>query len=106
MEIHEALKILSDVLGFDCSSFKEVVENSAMQQFYFSLEEAIDINKKLNALAGLLGYEDTFKVYKRKLYDVGLVYTSFNDHDSAREMFELVELPDLRNFQKRSWTKT
>ena len=92
----KALKILSDVLGFDCSSFKEVVENSAMQQFYFSLEEAIDVNKKLNALAGLLGYEDTFKVYKRKLYDVGLVYTSFNDHDSAREMFELVELTDLR----------
>ena len=92
----KALKILSDVLGFDCLSFKEVVENSAMQQFYFSLEEAIDVNKKLNALAGLLGYEDTFKVYKRKLYDVGLVYTSFNDHDSAREMFELVELTDLR----------
>ena len=96
MEIHEALKILSDVLGFDCSSFKEVVENSAMQQFYFSLEEAIDVNKKLNALAELLGHENTFKVYKRKLYDVGIVYTSFNDHDSAREMFELVELADLK----------
>ena len=94
-ETQKALKILSDVLGFDCSSFKEVVENSAMQQFYFSLEEAIDINKKLNALAGLLGYDDTFKVYKRKLYDVGIVYTSFNDHDSAREMFELVELNNL-----------
>ena len=96
MEIHEALKILSDVLGFDCSSFQEVVENSAMQQFYFSLEEAIDVNKKLNALAELLGHENTFKVYKRKLYDVGLVYTSFDDHDSAREMFELVELADLK----------
>ena len=95
-ETQKALKILSDVLGFDCSSFKEVVENSAMQQFYFSLEEAIDVNKKLNTLAGLLGYDDTFKVYKRKLYDVGIVYTSFNDHDSAREMFELVELTDLR----------
>ena len=96
MDIQNALKILSDVLGFDCSSFKEVVENSAMQQFYFSLEEAIDVNKKLNALAELLGYENTFKVYKRKLYDVGDVYTSFNDHDSAREMFELVELTDLK----------
>ena len=95
-EIQDALKILSDVLGFDCSSFKEVVENSAMQQFYFSLEEAIDVNKKLNALAELLGYENTFKVYKRKLYDVGDVYTSFNDQDSAREMFELVELTDIK----------
>ena len=94
MDIQNALKILSDVLGFDCSSFQEVVENSAMQQFYFSLEEAIDINKKLNALAELLGYENTFKVYKRKLYDVGIVYTSFNDNDSAREMFELVELKE------------
>ena len=96
MDIQKALKILSDVLGFDCSSFQEVVENSAMQQFYFSLEEAIDVNKKLNALAELLGYENTFKVYKRKLYDVGDVYTSFNDHDSAREMFELVELTDFK----------
>ena len=96
MEIQDALKILSDVLGFDCSSFKEVVENSAMQQFYFSLEEAIDINKKLNALAELLGHENTFKVYKRKLYNVGFVYTNFDDHDSAREMFELVELNNLR----------
>ena len=95
MEIQKALKILSDVLGFDCSSFEEVVENSAMQQFYFSLEEAIDINKKLNALAELLGHENTFKVYKRKLYDVGTVYTSFDDHNSAKEMFELVELTDL-----------
>ena len=96
MDIQNALKILSDVLGFDCSSFKEVVENSAMQQFYFSLEEAIDVNKKLNALAELLGHENTFKVYKRKLYDVGDVYTSFDDHNSAREMFELVELTNLR----------
>ena len=92
MDIQNALKILSDVLGFDCSSFEEVVENSAMQQFYFSLEEAIDVNKKLNALAELLGYENTFKVYERKLYDVGTVYTSFNDQNSAREMFKLVEL--------------
>ena len=95
-ETQKALKILSDVLGFDCSSFQEVVENSAMQQFYFSLEEAIDINKKLNALAEMLGYKLNFKVYKRKLYDVGIVYTSFDDNDSAREMFELVELTDLR----------
>lgn len=96
METQKALKILSDILGFDCSSFEEVIENSALQQFYFSLEEAIDVNKKLNALAELLGYENTFKVYKRKLYDVGIVYTSFNDNDFAREMFELVELSDLK----------
>lgn len=69
MDIQNALKILSDVLGFDCSSFSEVMENGILQDFFTSEEDAKVAAKKINALAELLGYEDnTFKAYKRKGY--------------------------------------
>ena len=67
MDVQNALKILSDVLGFDCSSFSEVMENGILQDFFTSEEDAKVAAKKINALAELLGYEDnTFKAYKRK----------------------------------------
>ena len=69
MDVQNALKILSDVLGFDCSSFSEVMENGILQDFFTSEEEAKVAAKKINALAELLGYKDnTFKAYKCKDY--------------------------------------
>ncbi len=40
MDIQNALKILSDVLGFDCSSFGEVMDNGILQNFFNSEEDA------------------------------------------------------------------
>ena len=40
MDIQNALKILSDVLGFDCSSFEEVVDNGILRSLSSSLEYA------------------------------------------------------------------
>ena len=40
MNIQDALKILSDVLGFDCSSFGEVMGNGILQNFFNSEEDA------------------------------------------------------------------
>ena len=46
MDIQNALKILSDVLRFDCSSFSEVMENGILQDFFTSEEDAKVAAKK------------------------------------------------------------
>ena len=87
MDIQNALKILSDVLGFDCSSFKEVVDNGTLRSFSGSLEDAKDIARKLNALAELLGHENTYKVYKDNMLFKGRVfYTVMNDSELKTEL--------------------
>ena len=65
MEKTEILKTLSDVLGFDCSNFGEVMENGIVGGIaYATKEEAEDACKKIRALAELLDYSDkSFKVY-------------------------------------------
>ena len=86
MNIQDALKILSDVLGFDCSSFKEVVDNGTLRSFSSSLEDAKDTARKLNALAELLGHENTYKVYKDNMLFKGRVfYTVMNDSELKSE---------------------
>ena len=87
MDIQNALKILSDVLGFDCSSFEEVVDNGTLKSFSGSLEDAKDTARKLNALAELLGHENTYKVYKDNLLFKGRVfYTVMNDSELKTEL--------------------
>lgn len=86
MNIQDALKILSDVLGFDCSSFKEVMDNGTLRSFSGSLEDAKDTARKLNALAELLGHENTYKVYKDNMLFKGRVfYTVMNDSELKSE---------------------
>ena len=64
MEKTEILKTLSDVLGFDCSDFGEVMENGILDKGYDTKEEAEVACKKIRALAELLNYSDKdFKVY-------------------------------------------
>lgn len=87
MDIQNALKILSDVLGFDCSSFEEVVDNGTLRESSGSLESAKDTARKLNALAELLGHENTYKVYKDNLLFEGRVfYTVMNDSELKTEL--------------------
>ena len=87
MDIQNALKILSDVLGFDCSSFEEVVDNGILRSLSNSLESAKDTARKLNALAELLGHENTYKVYKNNLLFKGQVfYTVMNDTELESEL--------------------
>ena len=87
MDIQNALKILSDVLGFDCSSFSEVMDNGILRSLSSSLEYAKDTAKKLNALAELLGHENTYKVYKNNLLFKGQVfYTVMNDTKLKTEL--------------------
>lgn len=69
MEKKEILDILSNVLGFNCSDFGEVVDNGVVGDRLYDSSE-LDCAKKdcesLKALATLLDYEDNnFKVYKR-----------------------------------------
>ena len=47
MDVQNALKILSDVLGFDCSSFEEVVYNGTLRSFSGSLDDT-NLNQNLN----------------------------------------------------------
>ena len=87
MDIQNALKILSDVLGFDCSSFSEVMDNGILRSLSSSLEYAKDTAKKLNALAELLGYEhNTFKAYNRK--DTGNYYEVLSNNEATGSWFE------------------
>ena len=87
MNAQNVLKILSDVLGFDCSSFEEVVDNGTLRSFSDSLEDAKDTARKLNALAELLGHENTYKVYKDNLLFKGRVfYTVMNDLELKTEL--------------------
>ena len=87
MDVQNALKILSDVLGFDCSSFEEVVDNGTLRSLSSSLEYAKDTAKKLNNLAELLGHENTYKVYKNNLLFKGQVfYTVMNDTKLKTEL--------------------
>ena len=89
MDIQDALKILSDVLGFDCSSFSEVIENGILQNFFSSEEDAKSAAKKINALADLLGYEDnTFKAYKRKDTGNDNYYEVFSDNEATNSWVE------------------
>ena len=89
MDIQNALKILSDVLGFDCSSFSEVMENGILQNFFTSEEDAKVAAKKINALAELLGYEDnTFKVYKRKGTGNDNYYEVLSNNEATGSWFE------------------
>ena len=46
MDVQNALKILSDVLGFDCSSFEEVVYNGTLRSFSGSLDDTNYTDKK------------------------------------------------------------
>ena len=81
------MKILSDVLGFGCSSFEEVMDNGILRSLSSSLEYAKDTAKKLNALAELLGHENTYKVYKNNLLFKGQVfYTVMNDTNLKTEL--------------------
>ena len=87
MDIQNALKILSDVLGFDCSSFEEVVDNGILRSLSSSLEYAKDTAKKLNALAELLGHENTYKVYKNNLlFKEQVFYTVMDDTKFKTEL--------------------
>ena len=87
MNAQNVLKILSDVLGFDCSSFEEVVDNGTLRSFSDSLEDAKDTARKLNALAELLGHENTYKVYKDNILFKGKVfYTVMNDSELKTEL--------------------
>ena len=87
MDVQNVLKILSDVLGFDCSSFEEVVDNGILREFSGLLESAKDTARKLNALAELLGHENTYKVYKNNLLFKGQVfYTVMNDTELETEL--------------------
>ena len=89
MDVQNALKILSDVLGFDCSSFGEVMDNGILQNFFNSEEDAKAAAKKINALADLLGYEDnTFKAYKRKDTGYDDYYEVFSDQEIFGSEFE------------------
>lgn len=66
MEKKEILDTLSNVLGFNCSDFGEVMANSVVDgHLYHSLDEAKKDCESIKALATLLDYEDKdFKVYK------------------------------------------
>ena len=75
------------MLGFDCSSFSEVMDNGILRSLSSSLEYAKDTAKKLNALAELLGHENTYKVYKNNLLFKGQVfYTVMNDTNLKTEL--------------------
>lgn len=67
MEKKEILDTLSNVLGFNCSDFGEVIANSVVDgHLYDSLDWAKRDCDSIKALATLLDYEDNnFKVYKR-----------------------------------------
>lgn len=86
MNIQDALKALSDVLGFDCSSFEEVVSNGTLTSFSCSLKEVKDTARKLNTLAELLGHENTYKVYKSNMLFNGVFYTVMNDSELKTEL--------------------
>ena len=89
MDIQNALKILSDVLGFDCSPFSQVMENGILQAFFTWDEEAKVAAKKINALAELLGYEDnTFKAYKRKGTGNDNYYEVLSNNETIGSWFE------------------
>ena len=75
------------MLGFGCSSFEEVMDNGILRSLSSSLEYAKDTAKKLNALAELLGHENTYKVYKNNLLFKGQVfYTVMNDTNLKTEL--------------------
>lgn len=66
MEKKEILNTLSNVLGFNCSDFGEVMANGVMDgHLYESLDWAKRDCESITALATLLDYEDNnFRVYK------------------------------------------
>lgn len=69
MEKKEILDTLSNILGFDCSDFGEVIANGVVGERLYDSSE-LDLAKKdcekVKALATLLDYEDNnFRVYKR-----------------------------------------
>lgn len=66
MEKKEILDTLSNVLGFNCSDFSEVMANGVMDgHLYNSLDWAKRDCESIKALANLLDYEDKdFRVYK------------------------------------------
>lgn len=66
METKEILDTLSNVLGFNCSDFGEVMANGVMDgHLYDSLDWAKRDCNSIKALADLLGHDDNdFRVYK------------------------------------------
>ena len=68
MEKTKILKTLSDVLGFDCSNFGEVMENGILDGLAYNTKEEAEVAcKKIRALAELLDYSDkSFKAYYDK----------------------------------------
>ena len=63
------------------------MENGILRSLSSSLEYAKDTAKKLNALAELLGHENTYKVYKNNLLFKGQVfYTVMNDTNLKTEL--------------------
>ena len=77
MQKKEILDTLSNVLGFDCSNFGEVMANGVLDgHFYDSLDLAKKVCESIKALATLLDYEDNnFKVYKIDDAELYAIYT-------------------------------
>lgn len=88
----EVLKILSDVLGFNCANFGEVMANGIMDgKLYTTKEEAEVACKKIRALAEMLFYHDkSFKVYfeKEAWFDKNISYYMVANDE------EFEQLPD------------
>ena len=89
MEKKEILDTLSNVLGFNCSDFGEVMANSVVDgRLYKSLDEVKKDCESIKALATLLDYEDNnFKVYKRD-DDLYAIYTPKELEDFPEEISE------------------
>lgn len=66
MEKKKILDTLSNVLGFNCSDFGEVMDNGVMNGLiYHSLDDVKKDCESIKTLANLLDYEDKdFRVYK------------------------------------------
>lgn len=90
MEKKEILDIFSNVLGFDCSDFGEVMDNGIMNgALYPSLDDAKKSCESIKALANLLDYEDKdFRVYKRD-DNFYVVYTPKELEELPKEILEL-----------------
>ncbi len=90
MEKKEILDTLSNVLGFNCSDFGEVMDNGIMNgALYRLLSDAKKACENIKALANLLDYEDKdFRVYKRD-DEFYVIYTPKELEDLPEEISEL-----------------
>ena len=90
MEKKKILDIFSNVLGFDCSDFGEVMDNGVMNGvLYPLLKDAKKACESIKALANLLDYEDKdFRVYKQDDGFYG-IYTPKELEELPKEVSEL-----------------